>query len=264
MNKQPLGGPFWLALSLFALIATTSLAQDSTQQQQQPQRKTGLGGFGKFLEKVTQPNGNGGTGAGLTSSEIASGLKQALEIGISNGSAKASAVDGYFRNPLLKIVFPPEAQKVATTLRQIGFTKQVDQFELSLNRAAEDAAKRAKPVFIKAITSMTIQDAIGILRGDSTAATQYLRRTSGQQLVAEFTPIVDSTLRKNNATRYYTDLVTTYNRLPMVQKVNPNLTEYATNRAVDGLFLLVAQEEKKIRENPVARVTDLLKRVFGR
>ena len=161
-------------------------------------------------------------------------------------------------------MFPPEAQKVATTLRQIGFGRQVDQFELSLNRAAEDAAKRAKPVFIKAITSMSIQDAVGILRSDSTAATQYLRRTSGQQLMAEFTPIVDSTLRKNNATRYYTDLVTRYNRLPMVQQVNPNLTEYATNRAVDGLFILIAQEEKKIRENPVARVTDLLKRVFGR
>ena len=105
---------------------------------------------------------------------------------------------------------------------------------------------------------------IGILRGDSTAATRYLRQSSGRQLVAEFTPIVDSTLRKNNATRYYTDLVTTYNRLPLVQQVNPNLTEYATNRAVDGLFVLVAQEEKKIRENPVARVTDLLKRVFGK
>lgn len=258
MNKYPI----WLAIGLSALIATASFAQDSTQQQAPPQRRTGLGGFGKFLEKVIQPTGSS-TGAGLTSAEIANGLKQALEVGISNGSAKASALDGYFKNPLLKIVFPPEAQKVATTLRQIGFNRQVDEFELSLNRAAEDAAKRAKPVFVKAITSMSIQDAIGILRGDSTAATQYLRRSSGQQLVAEFTPIVDSTLRKNNATRYYTDLVTTYNRLPLVQKVNPNLTEYATNRAVDGLFILVAQEEKKIRENPVARVTDLLKRVFG-
>ncbi len=268
MNKQSLSGSIWLALGLSALMstATPALAQDSTQQQPQtpPQRRTGLGGFGKFLEKVIQPTGNGSTGAGLTSTEIANGLKQALEIGISNGSAKASAVDGYFRNPLLKIVFPPEAQKVATTLRQIGFTKQVDQFELSLNRAAEDAAKRAKPVFVKAITSMSIQDAIGILRGDSTAATRYLRQSSGRQLVAEFTPIVDSTLRKNNATRYYTDLVTIYNRLPLVQPVNPSLTEYATNRAVDGLFVLIAQEEKKIRENPVARVTDLLKRVFGR
>jgi len=265
MNKQPLGGPIWLALGLSALLAisTPSLAQDSTQQQQ-PQRKTGLGGFGKFLEKVIQPTGNGSAGAGLTSAEIANGLKQALEIGISKGSAKASAVDGYFKNPLLKIVFPPEAQKVAATLRQVGFSRQVDDFELSLNRAAEDAAKRAKPVFVRAITSMSIQDAIGILRGDSTAATRYLRQSSGRQLVAEFTPIVDSTLRKNNATRYYTDLVTTYNRLPLVQQVNPNLTEYATNRAVDGLFVLVAQEEKKIRENPVARVTDLLKRVFGK
>ena len=270
MNKHPLNSPLWLAFTLAALLGTASFSvgQDSTQAQPMPsqpapaQRKTGLGGFGKFLEKVIQPTGNGS--AGLTSAEIASGLKQALEIGISNGSAKASAVDGYFKNPLLKIIFPPEAQKVAATLRQVGFSRQVDEFELSLNRAAEDAAKRAKPVFVRAITSMSIQDAVGILRGDSTAATRYLRQSSGRQLVAEFTPIVDSTLRKNNATRYYTDLVTRYNRLPMVQQVNPNLTEYATNRAVDGLFILIAQEEKKIRENPVARVTDLLKRVFGR
>jgi Protein of unknown function (DUF4197) len=266
MNKQPLRHAYWLSFGLFLLFSHTATllsAQDSTQKQQPAQQQSGLGGFGRFLQKVIQPTGNN-TSTGLTATEIANGLKQALEVGISNGSAKASAVDGYFKNPLLKIAFPPEAQKVASTLRQVGFSRQVDDFELSLNRAAEDAAKRAKPVFIKAITSMSIQDAVGILRGDSTAATRYLRQSSGQQLVAEFTPIVDSTLRKNNATRLYSSLVSTYNQLPMVQKVNPNLTEYATNRAVDGLFILVAQEEKKIRENPLARVTDLLKRVFGK
>ncbi|GAB2541696.1 DUF4197 domain-containing protein [Spirosoma aerophilum] len=244
--------------AILALLSSQIVfGQDTTKQQ-----SSGGGIFGKVLKAVT--TATSGTAGGLTSSDIASGLKEALQVGISKGSDQASAVNGYFKNPLLKIAFPPEAQKVATTLRQIGFSKQVDQFELSLNRAAEDAAKKAKPVFIKAITSMSIQDAVGILRGQNDAATQYLRRTSGQQLVTEFTPIIDSTLKKNNATKYYADLVNTYNKVPFVQKVNPDLTQYATNKAVDGLFILVAQEEQKIRENPAARVTDLLKKVFSK
>jgi hypothetical protein len=246
------------AAAFLALVSSQVVfGQDTTKQQ-----SSGGGIFGKVLKAVT--TATSGTSGGLTSSDITSGLKEALQIGISKGSDQASAVNGYFKNPLLKIAFPPEAQKVASTLRQIGFSKQVDQFELSLNRAAEDAAKKAKPVFIKAVTSMSIQDAVGILRGQNDAATQYLRRTSGQQLVTEFTPIIDSTLKKNNATRYYADLVNTYNKVPFVQKVNPDLTQYATNKAVDGLFILVAQEEQKIRENPAARVTDLLKKVFSK
>ncbi|GAB3556459.1 DUF4197 domain-containing protein [Spirosoma fluminis] len=239
------------------IIATTLQAQDTTRQQ-----SSGGGLFGKILDAISQPSG--GSVGGLSGSEIASGLREALRVGISKGADQASATNGFFKNPLLRIAFPPEAQKVAARLRQIGFGPQVDKFELSLNRAAEDAAKVAKPVFIKAITSMSIQDAVGILRGSDDAATQYLRRTSGQQLVTEFTPIIDSTLKKNNATRYYSDLVNIYNKIPLVQPVNSNLTQYATNKAVDGLFVLVAQEEKRIRENPAARVTDLLKRVFSK
>lgn len=249
----------FIAALLAFTVSQRGFAQDSTTSR--PQQSSG-GIFGKVLKAVS--TAASGTSGGLTSSDIASGLKEALQVGISKGSDQASAVNGYFKNPLLKIAFPPEAQKVASTLRQIGLSKQVDQFELSLNRAAEDAAKKAKPVFIKAITSMSIQDAVGILRGQNDAATQYLRRTSGQQLVTEFTPIIDSTLKKNNATRYYADLVNTYNKVPFVQKVNPDLTQYATNKAVDGLFILVAQEEQKIRENPAARVTDLLKKVFSK
>ncbi|GAB4032525.1 DUF4197 domain-containing protein [Spirosoma gilvum] len=246
------------ATLLAFVINQTSFAQDSTRQQQ----SSGSGIFGKILKAVTETAPS--TSGGLTSTDIASGLKEALRVGVTNGSNQASKLDGYFKNPLLKIAFPPEAQNVATRLRQLGFNKQVDQFELSMNRAAEDAAKKAAPVFVKAITSMSIQDAVGVLRGNDDAATQYLRRTSGQQLVTEFTPIVDSTLRKNNATKYYADLANIYNKIPLVQKVNPNLTEYATNKAVDGLFILVAQEEKKIRENPAARVTDILKKVFSK
>ncbi len=253
MNKM-----ICLAVCLTPLFVTPALAQDSSKTQQPAKR----GIFGQILDQVT--NGSSASIGGLSSSEIASGLKEALRIGIGKGADQASATNGFFGNALIRLAFPPEAQKVATRLRQIGLGAQVDKFELSLNRAAEDAAKKAKPVFVKAITSMSIQDAVGILRGSDTAATAYLRRTSGQELVSQFTPIVDSTLKLNSATRYYGDLVTTYNRLPFVQKVNPDLTQYATNKAVDGLFLLVAQEEKKIRENPAARVTDLLKKVFGR
>jgi len=257
-----------LMATLVAFSLTTSLqAQDTTSRpaQDTTTRPRSSGGiFGKVLEAITQPNGgNGGARGSLSGSDIAAGLKEALRVGISKGADQASVTDGYFKNALLRIAVPPEAQKVMARLRQIGLGPQVDRFELSMNRAAEDAAKVAKPVFIKAITSMSIQDAVGILRGQNDAATQYLRRTSGQQLVTEFTPIIDSTLKKNNATRYYNDLVTRYNKLPLVQKVNPNLTEYATGKAVDGLFILVAQEEQKIRANPAARVSDLLKRVFG-
>lgn len=253
-----------LAVCLTALFIQPTLAQDSTRtstttEQTQPD-KPKRGFFGQLLDQVIT---TGTSGGGLSSGDIASGLREALTKGISKGSDQASALDGYYKNPLLRIAFPPEAQNVADKLRQLGFDKQVDKFELSLNRAAEDAARKAKPVFVKAITSMSIGDAVGILRGQNDAATQYLRRTSGQELVSEFTPIIDSALAKNNATRYYTDLTTIYNRIPFVQRVNPNLTDYATNRAVDGLFVLVAQEERKIRENPLERTSELLKRVFG-
>lgn len=259
MNKV-----IWLAVCLAPIFIQSAEAQDTTKtsapQSQSQTAKPNRGLFGQIFDQVMT---TGTSGGGLSNGDIASGLREALSKGISKGSDQASAVNGYYKNPLLRIAFPPEAQNVASKLRQLGFNKQVDQFELSLNRAAEDAAKKAKPVFVKAITSMSIGDAVGILRGQTDAATQYLRRTSGQELVREFTPIIDSALVKNNATRYYTDLVTIYNRVPFVQRVNPSLTNYATNKAVDGLFVLVAQEEKKIRENPLERTSELLKRVFG-
>ncbi|WAC13920.1 DUF4197 domain-containing protein [Dyadobacter pollutisoli] len=213
--------------------------------------------LGKVLEKV------GGSGSGLDEGEIVSGLKEALNVGISNGSAEASKVDGFFKNELIKIAVPPEAQKVAETLRKMGLGAEVDKFTLSLNRAAEDAAKKSKPIFVKAITSMTVPDALGILRGQDDAATQYLKKTTNEDLFKTFFPVVDSTLKLNKATEYYTDIVNTYNQIPLVKKVNPNLKEYATQKTIDGLYVLIAQEEKKIREDPVARVSDLLKKVFS-
>ncbi|QOI95998.1 MAG: DUF4197 domain-containing protein [Flammeovirgaceae bacterium] len=199
----------------------------------------------------------------LTTAEVAEGLKEALINGISKGSDLVSQLDGYFKNPEIKIPFPPDVKKVENTLRDIGLGGEVDKFIMTLNRGAEDAAKEAKPIFISAIKSMTIEDAWGILKGDQDAATQYLKRTTSAQLVEKFKPVIQNSLNKVNATKYYSDLVTRYNKIPTVEKVNPNLDDYATNKAIDGLFLMIAKEEKSIREDPVARTTDLLKKVFG-
>ncbi|MCD9019974.1 DUF4197 domain-containing protein [Parachryseolinea silvisoli] len=204
-----------------------------------------------------------GKDAPLTTTEVANGLKEALVKGISNGSDMASQLDGYFKNPKIKIPFPPEVKKVEDKLRQIGLGGEVDKFVMTLNRGAEDAAKEAKPIFIAAIKQMTIQDAWAILRGSDNAATEYLKRTTSSLLYDKFKPVIQNSLNKVNATKYYGDIVTRYNKIPLVEKVNPDLTDYATNKAMDGLFLLIAEEEKKIRLDPVARTTELLKKVFG-
>jgi hypothetical protein len=208
--------------------------------------------------------GGGSATSGLSSSEAASGLREALLQGIGKGADQASQTDGFYLNRLIRIPFPPDAQRVATTLRSIGLGSQVDKFELSLNRGAEDAARSAKPIFISAIKSLTFSDVWNILTGQKDAATQFLKRTTSTQLVAAFSPIMQRSLDQVGATRYYTQLATTYNQLPLTQKVQPDLNQYATGKAVDGLFTLIAQEEANIRENPVARTTELLRRVFGR
>ncbi len=204
-----------------------------------------------------------GTGAPVTQTEVAMGLKQALEVGIKSGAGKAAQTDGYYQNPLIRIPFPEDVQRIENTLRKVGLGSQVDKFILTLNRGAEDAAKSAVPVFMSAIKQMTIADAWAILRGEKDAATQYLKRTTSQQLYEAFNPVMVQSLQKTNATRYYTDIVGEYNKIPLVQKANPDLDDYATRKAIDGLFMLVAQEEANIRENPVARTTELLRRVFA-
>ena len=205
----------------------------------------------------------GGEQQSLTSSEVGNGLKEALINGISKGADLTSRVDGYFKNPEIKIPFPPDVKKVEDKLRQIGLGNQVDQFVLTLNRGAEDAAAQAKPIFIDAIKQMSIDDVWGILRGQPDAATQYLKKTTTAQLKTKFSPVIKNSLDKTNATKYYGELVGTYNMIPFVQKVNPDLNIYATELAIQGLFIMIAKEERNIRENPVARTTDLLKRVFG-
>lgn len=204
-----------------------------------------------------------GSGTPLSTAEVAEGLKEALIKGISTGSDLASAVDGYFNNPEIKIPFPPEVQKVETKLRQVGLGDQVDKFVLTLNRGAEDAAKEAKPIFIAAIRQMTIEDAWSILKGNNDAATQYLKRTTSGLLKDKFKPVISNSLQKVSATRYYGDIVNTYNKIPFTEDVNPNLDDYATDKAIEGLFTMIAKEEKSIRENPMARTTEILKKVFG-
>ncbi|MGK7393957.1 MAG: DUF4197 domain-containing protein [Candidatus Cyclobacteriaceae bacterium M3_2C_046] len=199
----------------------------------------------------------------LSTEEVAMGLKQALEKGTVKGAQSASRTDGYFKNPKIRIPLPPEMLKVESKLRQIGLGNQVDRFVLNLNRAAEQAADEAKPIFIDAIKAMTIQDAWNILKGEQDAATQYLRRTTYNQLYDKFNPIVERTLEKVNVTRYYNDVANIYNRVPGVNKINDDLEQFATQKAIDGLFTLIAEEEANIRENPAARTTELLKKVFA-
>jgi len=199
----------------------------------------------------------------LTTDQVGEGLKEALIKGISNGSDMASQLDGYFKNPEIKIPFPPEVKKVEDKLRQLGLGNKVDEFVMTLNRGAEDAAKEAKPIFISAIRQMTIEDAWGILKGDQNAATNYLKRTTSAQLKEKFSPVIQSSLDKVSATKYYGDVTNTYNKIPFVEKVNPDLNSYATDKAIEGLFMMIAKEEKNIRDNPAARTTELLKKVFG-
>jgi hypothetical protein len=201
--------------------------------------------------------------ANPTSLEISSGLKQALELGTGKSADQLSAVNGFFGNAAVKILFPPEAQKVEKTLRSIGLSKLADNVILSLNRAAEDAATQAKPIFVSAIKQMTIQDVTNILLGSQDAATTYFKRTTTQQLTAKFEPIIQASLNKVGATKYYSDAATAYNRVPLVKKVNPDIKDYVTQKAIDGLFVVIAQEELNIRQNLSARTTPLLQKVFG-
>jgi DNA-binding transcriptional ArsR family regulator len=202
--------------------------------------------------------------APLTQTEVSQGLKEALIQGISKGADKASMTDGFFKNELIKILLPEDARRVESTLRQVGLGSEVDRSLLAINRGAERAAQEAKPIFISAIRQMTIQDAFNILQGGEDAATQYLKRTTENQLIDLFQPKIQESLNEVGATRYYGDLANAYNSLPLTnRKIEPDLNSYVTERAVDGLFQLIAEEEKNIRENPIERTSALMRRVFG-
>lgn len=198
----------------------------------------------------------------LSSTEIAMGLKEALNVGTARSTSQLSAVDGFFKNAAIKILLPPEAQRVESTLRRLGMGNLVDRAVLSLNRAAEDAAKTAGGIFINAVSQMTITDAVNILRGGDFAATNYFKGKTTVALSNAFRPIIDRSLQNVNATKYWGDVINAYN-LVATNKVNPDLSSYVAEKAIDGIFYQIGLEEQKIRQNPVARTTDLLKRVFG-
>jgi hypothetical protein len=202
-------------------------------------------------------------GKGLTEKDAADGIKEALVNGTGNSVKVVSVIDGYWGNPEIKIPFPQDAQEMESKLRTIGMGKKVDEFNESMNRAAEKAASEAKPIFVTAIKEMTVRDAINIVKGENNAATVYLKNTTSPQLIGKFQPVIKTSLDNVNATKYWNDLITMYNKIPLVKKMNPNLSEYVTQKAIDGLFIMIAKEELKIRKDPMARTSDLLKRVFG-
>jgi len=198
-----------------------------------------------------------------TQSEIVSGLKEALKVGIKNAVVSTNKKDGFYGNSLIHIPIPEEANKVMKALKDLGMNQLVDDFEKSLNRAAEEASGKAVDVFVDAITKMTIEDAVGIWQGEDDAATQYLKRTTYTDLENAFSPITKKAIEATHVTMYWDDIANVYNNIPFVTKVNPDLNKYVNEKAIDGLFLLVAKEEKDIRENPEARVSAILQKVFG-
>lgn len=199
----------------------------------------------------------------LSNTDIVTGLKEALNVGSKNASDIASKADGYYKNPQIKIPYPPQTRDMMNTLNNLGMKPQVDAFVRQLNRAAEDAATKAGPVFLSAISNMNINDGLNILKGNNDAATQFLKQNTSSELNNQFKPVIAASLQKVEITKYWKPLFKKYNQLPFVKKVNPNLEEYVTQKATEGLFVLVAREELKIRQDPGARVSDILKKVFG-
>ncbi len=199
----------------------------------------------------------------LTNEEVVKGLKEALSIGTNSSSSMASKLDGYYKNPRIFIPWPQEAMDMKTKLTSLGMQKKIEEFETSLNRAAEEAAKGAASIFLDAITNMSVADGFAILKGNDTAATHFLRENTYSPLKIKFKPVVKDAINKVKVTSYWNPLVTKYNKIPGVKKQNPDLEEYVTIKAINGLMLLISDEEAKIRKDPAARVTDLLKKVFG-
>ncbi|WP_295127070.1 DUF4197 domain-containing protein [uncultured Chitinophaga sp.] len=205
------------------------------------------------------------TGAGVTESEAGSGIKEALAQGVANGISFLNKTDGFYKSELYKVLLPPDAVKVEKTLRSLGMGSMVDKAIMQINRGAEEAVGSAKPIFVDAIKQMSITDALKLVTGGNTSATDYFKGKTTDTLRGAFKPVIASSLEKTSATRYYGDLVTKYNSLPTtMNKVNPNLDEYVTDMAVKALFDQIAKEEANIRANPAAQTSALLKKVFGK
>lgn len=216
------------------------------------------GFFDDLLEAINPSSGE------LTLEKTIEGLKEALSIGSGNAVTSVAAVNGYFKNPDIKILMPEKIQNVADLLRKVGYGSAVDEFVLSMNHAAEKAAPKAKALFIDAIKQMTFADAKKILNGGDTSATEYLQSKTSKPLAKEFAPIVASSLNQVGATKSYKDMMQVFTAIPFASAKAFDLDSYVTEKALGGLFHMVGEEEKKIRTNPQARVTDILKEVFGK
>ena len=200
---------------------------------------------------------------GLSQLDISNGLKEALDNGIDKQVTKLTATDGFFKNEAVKIFLPDELKTVDTKLRQVGLSSLADEGLKVLNRAAEDAVKEATPIFFDAVKNMTFNDAKNILMGNNVAATTYLETSTSNALYAKFNPVIKNSFAKVGADKVWTNIITKYNSLPLVKKVNPDLTDYTTNKAMEGVFKMIAVEEQNIRTNFSSRSSDLLKKVFA-
>lgn len=218
--------------------------------------------FNKVTKKDTSSKSSSVLGKGLSNGDIISGLKEALRVGTDISSKKLSMVNGFFGDAAIKILMPAEAQKVEKTLRSVGMGSIVDNAILSMNRAAEDAASGVGNIFVNSIKQMSVTDGLQILRGGDFAATDYLKKTTTSELTQKFKPVIEASLIKTNATKYWSELFTNYNKFTF-KKINPDLTAYVTERALSGLFLNISLQEQKIRKDPAAQVTGILKSVFG-
>jgi hypothetical protein len=235
---------------VLALLGAMALGAPSVARAQLDQLLRGLGGAGR--------------GAGLSDTQIASGLKEALAVGTANAVGITGRTDGYFANQAIKILMPSQLRRMESGLRAVGFGPQIDELVLGMNRAAERAAPLAKPIFVDAITGMTFDDARKILAGGDTAATEFFRAKTTDQLTAAFRPVVSDAMSQVGVTRQYRDLVGRFEAIPFMKAEAFDLDGYVTGKGLDGLFLVVADQERQIRTNPAARTTDLLKGVFGR
>lgn len=247
-------------LNLLLLTCTIGLASSA---------QIGLDKFKKAVQKDTSTNilqkakAATTSGKSLSSDEIIGGLKEALTKGASNATSILNQTDGYFGNAAVKVLMPEEAKKVESTLRKMGMSSLVDNAILSMNRAAEDAAGGVTSIFVDAIKKMTVKDGLSILNGGDFAATEYLKQTTNNELVVMMKPVIDASLAKVNATAYWDKVFTSYNKISP-NKVETDLSAYVTTKALDGLFYTIGLEEQKIRKDPAARTTDLLKKVFGK
>ncbi|MFT4680137.1 MAG: hypothetical protein ACI9HG_002257 [Flavobacteriales bacterium] len=245
-------------LSILSFLAVITLSACS---------QINLGDLQKASEQAEEVIfGSGSTSPALSNDEVVNGLREALKVGIEKSVDLTSKTDGFNTNQLIRIPFPDEADKVKSVALDLGLNTQVAKFEETLNRAAEKAVAEAIPVFVEAITNMSIQDGFAILKGSNTAATKYLQDATTAALVNKFRPIVDKAVQDVELTKYWTPLVNAYNTSTLLTgggSVDPDLTQYVTEMAISGLFVYVEKEEQNIRANPAARITEILQKVFG-